>query len=73
MESNGLGIASGNPITNLFPLTNDEYGMRQFLYPTLSAVPEPSALSLALLGAAGACWRARRRLRAGCARSRRTS
>lgn len=33
MESNGLGIASGNPVGNLFPLSNDDYGTRQFLYP----------------------------------------
>jgi hypothetical protein len=44
MESRGLGIAAGNPVTNLTPLTNDDYGTRQFLYP----VPEPSTLLLAL-------------------------
>lgn len=51
MESDGLGIATGNPVTNLVPLTNDDYGMRQFLYPTLSAanVPEPSTVILFLL------------------------
>lgn len=51
MESFGLGIASGNPVTNLVPLTNDDYGMRQFLYPTLSvaSVPEPSTVILFIL------------------------
>lgn len=44
MESNGLGIAAGNPVTNLVPLSNDDYGTRQFLYP--STVPEPTALVL---------------------------
>jgi hypothetical protein len=41
MESRGLGIAAGNPVTSLVPLTNDDFGMRQFLYPQ---VPEPAAL-----------------------------
>ena len=37
MESNGLGISNpGNPVTNLVPLTNDEYATRQFLYPSLT-------------------------------------
>jgi hypothetical protein len=51
MESNGLGISTGNPVTNLVPLTNDDYGMRQFLYPTLFSanVPEPSTVILFLL------------------------
>lgn len=51
MESDGLGISSGNPATNLVPLTNDDYGMRQFLYPTLFAaqVPEPSTSLLFIL------------------------
>ena len=35
MESNGLGIAVGNPVTELVPLRNDDYGTRQFLYPEL--------------------------------------
>jgi hypothetical protein len=48
MESNGLGIAAGNPLTNLTPLTNDDYGTRQFLYPSL--VPEPATLALAAIG-----------------------
>jgi len=47
MESNGLGIAGGNLVTKLVPLSNDDYGTRQFLYP---AVPEPSTLVLALVG-----------------------
>jgi len=49
MESRGLGIGAGNPLSNLLPLTNDEFGMRQFLYPTLQAqadVPEPATLAL---------------------------
>ena len=45
MESNGLGISAGNPLSNLIPLTADEYGMRQFLYPIV-AVPEPGSLML---------------------------
>jgi hypothetical protein len=36
MESDQLGIAPGNPETNLVPLTNDEFAMRQFLYPSLT-------------------------------------
>ncbi len=48
MESFGLGIAAGNPLSNLVPLTNDDYGTRQFLYPTL--VPEPGTLALLGLG-----------------------
>ncbi len=47
MESNGLGIGLGNPLTELVPLTNDEYGMRQYLYPVVS-VPEPSSFLLLL-------------------------
>jgi hypothetical protein len=35
MESDGLGISTGNPVTRLVPLTNDEFAMRQFLYPSL--------------------------------------
>jgi hypothetical protein len=38
MESRGLGIAAGNPVTSLVPLKNDDFGTRQFLYPV---VPEP--------------------------------
>jgi len=47
MESNGLGIAAGNPVANLFPLSNDDYGTRQFLYPSL--VPEPASFTLSAL------------------------
>lgn len=50
MESNGLGVGPGNPLSNGIPLTNDEFGMRQFLYPSITAVPEPSALVLAFTG-----------------------
>jgi hypothetical protein len=46
MESFGLGIAAGNPVSNLLPLSNDDYGTRQFLYPSLTFVPEPSAFTL---------------------------
>ncbi|NEO74998.1 MAG: PEP-CTERM sorting domain-containing protein [Moorea sp. SIO4G3] len=54
MESQGLGIAPGNPVTNLNPLSNDDYGGRQFLYPFVS-VPEPtSILGLLTLGTLGA-------------------
>ncbi|MEZ6062768.1 MAG: hypothetical protein R3C19_20685 [Planctomycetaceae bacterium] len=54
MESNGLGIGPTNPLSNLVPLTNDDYGTRQFLYPELVAVPEPrSLLVLAALSIAG--------------------
>ncbi len=54
MESNGLGIGPSNPLSNLVPLTNDEYGTRQFLYPTIAAVPEPS--SMALVGTGLLVW-----------------
>jgi len=40
MESNGLGISADNPLSELFPLRNDDYAMRQYLYP-VTAVPEP--------------------------------
>ena len=58
MESRGLGIGPGNPITNLFPLTNDDYGIRQFLYPQI--IPEPSGL-LVLIGMTGTLLLGRRR------------
>jgi hypothetical protein len=58
MESRGLGIGATNPVTNLVPLTNDDYGTRQFLYPSLHSVPEPATL---LLVGAGLVWLARRR------------
>lgn len=60
MESNGVGIGPTNPLSNLFPLTNDEYGMRQYLYPQLSTVPEPSSMALLELGAFGFAFRRRR-------------
>ncbi|MGH7178495.1 MAG: hypothetical protein ACREJC_14040, partial [Tepidisphaeraceae bacterium] len=41
MESYGLGISPENPVTNLIPLTNDDYATRQFLYPM---VPEPAGV-----------------------------
>jgi hypothetical protein len=52
MESRGLGIAAGNPVTNLIPLRNDDFGMRQFLYPSLVRVPEPPARLILALTAA---------------------
>jgi hypothetical protein len=52
MESWGLGISGGNPVTDLSPLTKDEYGIRQFLYPFVQ-VPEPGTLVLLSLGLAG--------------------
>jgi hypothetical protein len=36
MESGSLGTSVANPLTNLFPLRNDDYNMRQFLYPSLT-------------------------------------
>lgn len=60
MESNGLGIGLSNPLSNLFPLTNDEYGMRQYLYPQLSTVPEPNALAVGLFAWCMAILRRRR-------------
>ena len=63
MESNGLGIAAGNPLSNLFPLTNDEYGTRQYLYPRITAVPEPS--SMALIGLIVAAMARRIRVKQG--------
>ncbi len=62
MESFGLGISAANPLTNLDPLMNDEYGVRQFLYPSLAPVPEPSTVLMSLAGLA-VLWQARRRMR----------
>ncbi len=63
MESNGLGISAANPVTNLQPLTNDEFGTRQFLYPMLSAVPEPGTALMGLFGLAVLARRLRKPLR----------
>lgn len=52
MESYGLGISTGNPISNPTPLSNDDYGIRQFLYPFI-AVPEPSSVLLMLIAIVG--------------------
>src|SRR5262245_56459101 len=65
MESRGVGIAPGNPVTNLVPLTNDDYGTRQFLYPAFAAVgavPEPASifsLGAGLLALCACCRRKR--------------
>lgn len=53
--------SANNPASNMFPLSNDEYGMRQFLYPSLTAVPEPSSLAMLLIvGTSGILIRLRR-------------
>jgi hypothetical protein len=54
MESQGLGGQVGN----LTPLSNDDYGGRQFLYPF---VPEPASALLAFAGVALASGYRRRR------------
>ena len=38
MESQGLGVGPSNPVENLTPLSNADYSIRQFLYPTLVPV-----------------------------------
>ncbi|HQY89715.1 MAG TPA: PEP-CTERM sorting domain-containing protein, partial [Tepidisphaeraceae bacterium] len=57
MESFGLGIAAGNPVGNLTPLSNDDYGIRQFMYPV---VPEPTSIMLIGVGAIAMMRRTRR-------------
>jgi hypothetical protein len=59
MESRGLGIAAGNPVTSLTPLTNDDYGTRQFLYPSL--VPEPDRMLMMGVGVLAVLALSRRR------------
>jgi hypothetical protein len=41
MEHFNLGIGPTNPVTKLVPLSNDDFSMRQFLYPELVPVPVP--------------------------------
>lgn len=65
MESNGLGIGATNPVTRLVPLTNDEYGIRQFLYPQVAPVPEPHTWALLAGGLAAVIVRVRGRRTAG--------
>jgi hypothetical protein len=44
----------------LTPLTNDDYGTRQFLYPAVTTtVPEPSTLVLLSFGLLACGWRSR--------------
>lgn len=62
MESNGLGIGVGNPVTNLLPLANDDYSTRQFLYPSLTRVPEPGTLGLIAVALVGLVYSRRRQL-----------
>ncbi len=61
LESRGLGIGPNNPLENLIPLSNADYSIRQFLYPSLVAVPEPGGmLTLVLVGGVIALRRRRR-------------
>lgn len=62
MESNGLGIGPTNPLGTPVPLTNDEYGIRQFIYPSLTTVPEPSSSGLLVLVFVAGALRRNRRL-----------
>jgi len=52
MEHFNVGIAPGNPESSLIPLSNDEFSMRQFLYPELAPVPEPKTYALLFAGLA---------------------
>jgi hypothetical protein len=44
-----------------FPLRNDDFGTRQFLYPSLTPVPEPASVGLVVAGVAAGGWAVRRR------------
>jgi hypothetical protein len=70
MESNGVGISSGNPVTNLTPLSNDDYGTRQFLYPSTNFIPEPASWLLLAGGAACIGMMIRRRTSDCCTSQR---
>lgn len=59
MESFGVGIGPTNPLSNLVPLTNDDYSTRFFLYPTLTAVPEPSTSLFVIAGTSVLLFRRR--------------
>lgn len=51
MEHFNLGIGATNPVTKLVPLSNDEFSMRQFLYPELVPVPVPEPQEYLLFAA----------------------
>ena len=62
MESRNLGISAANPLGNLSPMRNDDYGTRQFLYPYIQShpVPAPSVLALVMIGLCALCVSSRR-------------
>ncbi|MEZ6061268.1 MAG: PEP-CTERM sorting domain-containing protein [Planctomycetaceae bacterium] len=64
LDTAGVAILMESDDAGGFPigLKNDDYAMRQFLYPQLAAVPEPSSLAaLSILAAGFAAARLRRR------------
>jgi hypothetical protein len=54
MESEGLGISTANPLHAAVPLTNDEFGTRQFLYHVM--VPLPPTILMLVGALAGLAW-----------------